>query len=663
MEIEAASGEGQAPPTFKMLAYVGGTIMPNGFTTPVVIDLASASVYTPEVSPAYLEHKPDQIVGHGTIVIDRSNNQIRIDDGVISAGNEYAEQVITAAKNGFPWRSSIGAKGGTREYISPGKKTTVNGREFAGPVIVARNVKIGELSFVSLGGERYASATIAANFFGDERMDPEFKSWAAAQGFDVDTLTASAIATLVAAYESQQDSEPADSDSQSGDIQANAAVQDVVRRANELNTQLERQLREAELRNITATYGVESFTLDNGQQVPFIQHAISAGWSVEQARDKARLTQLLESRGTANIHTRGGERVSSDLLQAGIGQAMGVSEEILGLEDSVMQAAHTRWRGNLGIQELLLEAAWANGCHHRRYNGNERDVLQAAFSTVSLPEAMSSVMNRTSLAAYMQVMEDWRSISAVTPASDFKKFDRIRLGGDFKFEKVGATGELRHGKLSEELYENQVDTYGKMMALSRRDIRNDDLGQLNKVPGLLGRGGGLKFNEVFWAEFLADHAAFFTVAKNAILAGADTPWYLISGTAFTPMIETAFLDNRQTPMIESTDADFNTLGIQMRGFFDFGVRKQEALGAMKVEQALSYQSLTDALIEWDKKKDPAGNPFVEEPTILLVPSSYYITAQELMTSSEIRLNSAAKTPTRNIFVGKFQIVKSKYLPN
>jgi hypothetical protein len=40
-------------------------------------------------------------------------------------------------------------------------------------------------------------------------------------------------------------------------------------------------------------------------------------------------------------------------------------------------------------------------------------------------------------------------------------------------------------------------------------------------------------------------------------------------------IATAFLNGRQAPVIETTDADFNTLGVQMRGYHDFGVSLQE----------------------------------------------------------------------------------------
>ena len=41
-----------------------------------------------------------------------------------------------------------------------------------------------------------------------------------------------------------------------------------------------------------------------------------------------------------------------------------------------------------------------------------------------------------------------------------------------------------------------------------------------------------------------------------------------------PVIEAAFLNSQQTPTVERADADFNVLGIQFRGYFDFGVALQ-----------------------------------------------------------------------------------------
>jgi len=46
------------------------------------------------------------------------------------------------------------------------------------------------------------------------------------------------------------------------------------------------------------------------------------------------------------------------------------------------------------------------------------------------------------------------------------------------------------------------------------------------------------------------------------------------------VIEVAFLNGQESPTIETADADFNVLGIQMRGFHDFGVSLQDYRGGI-----------------------------------------------------------------------------------
>jgi hypothetical protein len=44
----------------------------------------------------------------------------------------------------------------------------------------------------------------------------------------------------------------------------------------------------------------------------------------------------------------------------------------------------------------------------------------------------------------------------------------------------------------------------------------------------------------------------------------------------------AFLNGIDKPTVEQADADFNTLGIQLRGYYDFGVALQDFRGGVKV---------------------------------------------------------------------------------
>lgn len=58
-------------------------------------------------------------------------------------------------------------------------------------------------------------------------------------------------------------------------------------------------------------------------------------------------------------------------------------------------------------------------------------------------------------------------------------------------------------------------------------------------------------------------------------------WYLFRNPRILPAMVVSFLNGQQTPTIESSDADFQTLGIQFRGYHDFGCDKAEFLCGIK----------------------------------------------------------------------------------
>lgn len=66
------------------------------------------------------------------------------------------------------------------------------------------------------------------------------------------------------------------------------------------------------------------------------------------------------------------------------------------------------------------------------------------------------------------------------------------------------------------------------------------------------------------------------------LAGqSPTAWYLFAAPEDVAAMQLVYLQNRDTPIIESGEPDFDTLGVAMRGYFDFGVALQDFRGACK----------------------------------------------------------------------------------
>ena len=81
----------------------------------------------------------------------------------------------------------------------------------------------------------------------------------------------------------------------------------------------------------------------------------------------------------------------------------------------------------------------------------------------------------------------------------------------------------------------------------------------------------------------------FTPLKSSYLhrlgaAPSSLAWYLMSApTTDVSGIQIAFLDGNQTPIINQSETAFDTLGMQMRGYFDFGVALQDYRAITKVK--------------------------------------------------------------------------------
>ncbi len=642
---EAATDGKPRLPRFSMVAYTGGPMRVAGWRYPVVVDLAGLSIPS-QSRPIRFGHDMQSGVGH--------TDAIRIEDGqlvaagVVSRNTVAAKEVVASARNGFPWQASMGAGVEEFEFVKENQQVTVNGREFSGPVNVIRRATLGEISFVDLGADGRTSASVAA---GASDFSQEHST--------MDEITNTQPENATQAVESVE-----------ATVQAAATVKDIEGQPDKTTAEI-RATALAETNRITAVRKVCA-----GKFPQIEANAIRDGWDATRTE----LEVLRESRPKAPaIHAHDNNNtVSGALLEA----ACMVTAKLDGVEnlfdEPTLETAHKRFRGGITLQELLLEAAWANGYTGRNFR-EARNVLrfafhpelEAGFSTVDIGGILSNVANKFLLDGFFSVERAWRNICAVRNVSDFKTVTSYRLIGKDQYEQVQPGGELKHGTLGNETYTNKADTYGLMLSIDRRDVINDDLGAITTVPRKLGRGSGLKINDVFWSTFLKN-SSFFTASNKNYLTGADTAlgiegltkaevafmdqtdsdgkpvgimpaimlvptalsamgtqlfksleirdttastkypianphqgkfraevsrylsnshytgysskaWYLLADPNDLPVIEVAFLNGQESPTIETAEADFSVLGIQMRGYHDFGVALQDVRGGVKAK--------------------------------------------------------------------------------
>ncbi len=532
-----ASAEGAIRPSgprrFKVNAYTGGAIRQDWSKEPVIVELSGMS-WTNKRRPILLQHsyELDSILGQTTDVRVEGNNLVV--EGEMIGGNANAEKVIALAEKGFQWQASIGADV-LRSEMLPAKETaTVNGKTVTGPARIIRASRLREVSVVTLGADDNTSASLAAS--------------------------AAQLEEKVMSDESREKVDAVVAEQKSDSVVAQAAP------VNE----------DALVEKITAR-------LIAAQQLEATRSSRPSSPAVHVPQDREPFDQVLMAAACQS------------------GRLAGFENEF---SPQVLEAAHKKYRGGIGLGEMLIEAARANGYEGRttfRDDSYSRPILRAAFATHDIADILSATVNKFLLQGFTTVDTSWQRISTTRSVSDFKTVSSYRLTGGFKFEEMSGKSEFKMAQAGDVTYQNSARTYGIATNVTREDIINDDLGALTAVPTRIGRGAALKLNEVFWGRFL-NNSTFFSTGNKNYQSGA--------GTAF------------------------------------------------------GVDGITAAELLFLNQTDDDGYPLAVSPSIMLVPTSLNARALQLRSSTEIRdTNASTKYPTANPHAGKYEILTTPYLSN
>ena len=691
--ITAAEGDQtkKGPRKFDVLAYTGGKLVVAGYDLPVVVDLKGLTGRKSIV--ANLDHDRKARVGHVT-ARHNDGRTLRL-EGLASAATAARDEVVASADDGFQWQASIEAVPQKLVKVPAGKTADVNGQSFEGPFLIARKSVLGGFAFLSHGADEDTSVTIAASAAFNKEADMEFTKWIEAMGFDPADLSDKQKAALQAKYDAEikaaakdnKEKEPPEVQLPEFDAdEIKAAASDHLASLEAIFAQHEGEVKADKFAAIRAQATKDAKELkvkalkERWLLPRYEAELIRAGANVELA-----LVRAERPKGPA-IHAAVRE-VSGQVIEAALCQAVGLPNIEERFNEQTLQAAHTEFRGRLGLHQVIILAAEANGYPRRDFRidqGNIREVLRYAFapaihaaSTMSLPGILSNVANKELLAGFTEEDQTWREIAVTKPVSDFKAVTSYRMLDNMEYEELSPEGKIAHGQLGQESYTRQAKTYAKMFALTRVDIINDDLGAFNDVRTRLGRGSSRKFNNLFWARFL-NNAAFFTAARGNYIEGATTnlgidgvgleagvlkfrqmktadgkrldgspdrllippelqfnaqrlhqstqvntggastatsvpndnihagkyrpvvqnrlsdptfagfsatAWYLFRDPQILAPMVVSFLNGVETPTVESADADFDQLGVQFRGFHDFGVDFAEWLSGLRSKGA------------------------------------------------------------------------------
>ncbi len=328
--------------------------------------------------------------------------------------------------------------------------------------------------------------------------------------------------------------------------------------------------------------------------------AIRGGWTVEETSQKV-LKAMRENRPQADLHISvsrdRGREFDTKTVEAALCLRAGIDDETLvkGYGEQVVEMAyHDR---DISLQQIFVECARLEGVPVPRTFGN--DTIRAAFSTVSLPGILNNVANKKLLRAFQAQPVVATRLCTEGELNDFKESERYRMSDVGDLLPVAQDGELKHGGVTEEKATNQIGTFGKIFALTRQMIYNDDLGAFLKVPEGMGARAARKIDQLFFERLLSNPGSLFSTAHGNYNEGADTVLGIDSLSEAVQM----FMDQ--------TDADGQPIAVAPRFLLVPTALKMTGRELLNSTMLLSVGST-------DKQRIPTYNAIADEDLTLVV---------------------------------------------
>jgi hypothetical protein len=596
--LQAADGDSApAGKKFRIVAYTGAPIRQGWSREPVVIDMAGMQL--PATVPVVVGHDYalGSIVGQGRPFIEAG--QIIV-EGEILADNENARQVAALGAAGYQFQASVGADVRRHQKIDAEGVTTVNGTAHIGPVRVVKASSLREVSFVTLGADAATSVAIAAEEVAEESVMADHASEKPADVVETPVEVTASVA-VVAENEVKQDANEAllarlaTYEKKVSDMEKLIATRDERPAAPAVHM--------AQPTARTPEVIEAAFALQGG--LPNVEKQYDAK-TLEAAGKIQRTTSLGEVLLSAAEEGGyvGPRRVSAATLRPILAAAW-ATHSISGILSSTVNkfllagfnGVESSWRSISSVRSVndfrSVTSYRLNGGMKFQKVANGGEIKNSGFSDESRTISAETYGIMTSVTRTDLINDD---LGALTAAPQ-----RLGRGGALALNDLFWASFQDDSTFFTTGRGNKKNTAGalslanlKAIATMFRKLKDPDGNPVAVDPRVLLVPADLELAaaEIMGSSLLVGGssaapdrnvlAGRYQVVSTSYLSSAED-YYLLASPADLPVMEVAFLNGVQSPIVETAEANFNVLGVEMRGYFDVGVAKAEYLAGVKAD--------------------------------------------------------------------------------
>ena len=580
-------------------AYNGG-LMNVGWGLPVGIELSGVTWREDNAIPILClhdSHDIDAICGQAKKI--KCEGSSLIVDAEFMPVSETAKKVHELAKAGFKFQASVGISPSDVLYIDKDTKSMLNGTEVEGECYIVRAGVLNEVSIVPLGADNSTATAIAAASQPKKEesiMDPKKTPVEAAKPAEAVTVEAAAnaerdrVASVIKACKGHEDimaqavkegwtAEKAEleclraekADALKNERPSAPSIIDLKAAApKDAKTVTAAACMGAAMSDRIVAEQFKGVDLDAAHDlgVNRLSDIFAAFGITYRPGDNASMTKAIKAAFSTVDIPNVLSNVAHKFVLAGFGA---VGEDWRKVSRAIPVTDFKAVKGvRLVMGGVLQPLAKGGELKHVSLSDESRDL--AAATKGSIVGITREDLINDDLGVLSMIPERFGQMAARTINKDV--FGAVsRTAGDYGANTSGALNVA-----------NLATAY--QLALGITDSNGDYLGAMPNVI-LASPSNYLSALNIYQSEQVTGTSS--EKGKNNVMRGLLAPitsQFLGSGTAYWlfnsafPLVDVAFLNGRTTPVVETAEADFNQLGIQMRCYFDYGAAAGELKAAV-----------------------------------------------------------------------------------